>query len=257
MIYLGLLLLLPILILVIFTRCSEPDKKASPGKEPPQSFVVHPEWSRNANIYEVNIRQYTPEGTFSAFIEHIPRLKKMGVDILWLMPVNPVGEKNRKGTLGSYYSISDYKGINKEFGTLDDFKKVVEKAHQEGMKVIIDWVANHTSWDHAWLTEHPDWYQKDSLGNIVPPYDWTDVAPLDFKNREVWTGMVDAMNYWIVETGIDGFRCDVAWSVPMDFWDLSLSERNAWLTEARIDLNACEESGFDEQAPADARLFAL
>ncbi len=224
MIYLGLLMLLPIVILVIFTRCSEPEKKATPGKERPQSFVVHPEWSRNATIYEVNIRQYTPEGTFEAFLEHIPRLKKMGIDILWLMPINPVGEKNRKGTLGSYYSIRDYKGINPEFGTLDDFKMVVEKAHQEGMKVIIDWVANHTSWDHAWLTEHPDWYLKDSLGNIVPPYDWTDVAPLDFKNRAVWTGMIDAMNYWIVETGIDGFRCDVAWSVPIEFWDFARTE---------------------------------
>lgn len=224
MILTELLIILPVLILVVLIGCTGPKKETPVKKASPESFVVHPEWSRNATIYEVNIRQFTPEGTFEAFLEHIPRLKKMGIDILWLMPVNPVGEKNRKGTLGSYYSISDYKGINKEFGTLDDFKKVVEKAHLEGMKVIIDWVANHTSWDHAWLTEHPDWYLKDSLGNIVPPFDWTDVAPLDFKNKAVWTGMIDAMNYWIVETGIDGFRCDVAWSVPIEFWDYARVE---------------------------------
>jgi glycosidase len=219
-----LLLLLPVVLLLFFIACSGQKKEAPVKKALPQSFVVHPEWSRNANIYEVNIRQYTPEGTFEAFAEHIPRLNNMGVDILWLMPINPVGEKNRKGTLGSYYSISDYKGVNKEFGTLDDFKKVVEKAHQEGMKVIIDWVANHTSWDNAWITEHPDWYKKDSLGNIVSPYDWTDVAPLDFKNKAVWAGMLDAMNYWIRETDIDGFRCDVAWSVPVEFWDYARAE---------------------------------
>jgi glycosidase len=219
-----LLLILPVILFLSLVACNSPEKEAPAAKDLPGSYVVHPEWSRNANIYEVNIRQYTPEGTFEAFLEHIPRLRKMGVDILWLMPVNPVGVKNRKGNLGSYYSISDYKGINKEFGTLDDFKKIVQKAHQEGMKVIIDWVANHTSWDHAWLTEHPDWYKKDTLGNIVSPYDWTDVAPLDFNNKAVWAGMLDAMNYWIRETDIDGFRCDVAWSVPVEFWDYARAE---------------------------------
>lgn len=219
-----LLLIIPVALLLLFVACTGPKKEAPVKKEPPQSFVVHPEWSRNATIYEVNIRQFTPEGTFNAFLEHIPRLKKMGVDILWLMPINPVGEKNRKGPLGSYYSISDYKGVNKEFGTLEDFKKIIDKAHQEGMKVIIDWVANHTSWDHPWLTEHPEWYKKDSLGNIVSPYDWTDVAPLDFKNKEVWAGMIDAMKYWIQETDIDGYRCDVAWSVPVEFWDYARVE---------------------------------
>jgi glycosidase len=223
-IFQELILLIPLVLLLFFIACTGPKKEAPAKKELPQSFVAHPEWSRNATIYEVNIRQYTPEGTFEAFLEHIPRLKKMGVDILWLMPVNPVGTKNRKGSLGSYYSISDYKGINPEFGTMDDFKKVVEKAHQEGMKIILDWVANHTSWDHPWITEHPDWYKKDSMGVIVSPYDWTDVAPLDYKNKEVWTGMIDAMKFWIQETSIDGFRCDVAWSVPVEFWDYARVE---------------------------------
>lgn len=226
MILIELLVILPIIILIVLVACTGPKKEAPEKKEPPQSFVVHPEWSRYATIYEVNIRQYTPEGTFNAFLEHIPRLKKMGIDILWLMPVNPVGEKNRKGSLGSYYSIKDYKGINPEFGTMDDFKMVVEKAHQEGMKVILDWVANHTSWDNVWITEHPDWYMKDSLGQMVSPYDWSDVAQLDYSKKEVRDGMLDALKYWITEAGIDGYRCDVAWMMPVDFWDYARTELN-------------------------------
>jgi len=223
MILIELLIILPILVLIILVACSGPQKE-TPVKKAPQSFVAHPEWSRNATIYEVNIRQYTPEGTFEAFLEHIPRLKKMGIDILWLMPINPIGEKNRKGTLGSYYSIRDYKGVNPEFGTLDDFKKVVEKAHQEGMKVIIDWVANHTSWDNSWITEHHDWYTKDSLDNMVSPFDWSDVADLNYDNKELWTGMLDALKYWVEETDIDGYRCDVAGMVPLEFWDTARAE---------------------------------
>jgi glycosidase len=214
-----LLIILPIVILSILIACSGPRKEAQLKKTPPQSFVVHPEWSRNATIYEVNIRQFTPEGTFKAFMEQIPRLKKMGIDILWLMPINPIGEKNRKGSLGSYYSIRDYKGVNPEFGTLDDFKKLVEKTHREGMKVIIDWVANHTSWDNVWITEHPDWYTKDSLDKMVSPFDWSDVADLNYNNKEMRASMLDAMRYWILEAGIDGYRCDVAGMVPVDFWD--------------------------------------
>lgn len=223
-IFSELLMILPVILLLVFVSCSGPKKEASSKKSPPQSFVVHPEWSRNAIIYEVNIRQFTPEGTFEAFLEHIPRLKKMGIDILWLMPINPIGEKNRKGTLGSYYSIRDYKGVNPEFGTLDDFKKVVEKAHQEGMKVIIDWVANHTSWDHIWITEHPEWYTKDSLDKMVSPFDWSDVADLNYENKELWAGMLDALKYWVGETDIDGYRCDVAGMVPVEFWDNARAE---------------------------------
>ena len=182
--------------------------------------LQHPEWSKNSTIYEVNIRQYTKEGTFAAFEKHIPRLHDMGVDILWLMPVNPIGKENRKGTLGSYYSISDYTAVNPEFGTLEDLKSIVKTAHSLGMHVIIDWVANHTSWDNVWTKTHPEWFEKDSVtGKFSSPYDWTDVIELNFNNKEMRQAMVDAMKYWITETDIDGFRCDVAGMIPADFWD--------------------------------------
>ena len=223
-----LLVLLPVMVLLIIAGCSCPVKKEETvTKEPPQSFVVHPEWSRNATIYEVNIRQFTPEGTFQAFTAHIPRLKKMGVDILWLMPIHPIGEKNRKGALGSYYSVKDYKGINPEFGTLEDFKHLVGKAHAEGMKVIIDWVANHTAWDHAWMDEHPEYYTKDSLGRIVSPFDWSDVADLNFDAPGLQDAMIDALKYWVKEADIDGYRCDVAGMVPVEFWDKARAELDA------------------------------
>ena len=179
-----------------------------------------PEWTKNAVIYEVNIRQYTPEGTFKAFETHLPRLKELGVDILWIMPIHPISEKNRKGSLGSYYSVKDYTGINPEFGTLEDFKGLVNKAHEMGFKVIIDWVANHTGWDNQWITDHPEWYTKDSTGNIIPPNpDWSDIADLNFDSQPMRGAMLDAMDYWVKETNIDGFRCDVAWGVPQDFWE--------------------------------------
>ena len=181
--------------------------------------MVHPNWAYDATIYEVNIRQYTPEGTFKAFETHLPRLQKLGVKILWLMPVNPIGIVQRKGKLGSYYSVKDYKGINPEYGNMDDFKQLVNKAHDLGFKVIIDWVANHSSRDNKWVTEHPEWYVKDSTGKIATQYDWTDVAKLDFKSKEMRSAMIDEMDYWLKETGIDGFRCDVAGEVPVDFWN--------------------------------------
>lgn len=182
--------------------------------------VNSPDWSKNATIYEVNVRQYTPEGTFKAFEKHLPELKALGVKILWFMPINPIGVKNRKGTLGSYYSISNYKTINPEYGTLDDFKELVKKAHQMGMKVLIDWVANHTAWDNVWVKTHPDFYTKDSAGKFVPPVkDWTDVIDLNYNNRKLWQHMVDAMIYWVKETNIDGFRADVAGMVPTAFWN--------------------------------------
>jgi glycosidase len=214
-----LFVLLPFAALIVFVACTAPKKEAPARKTAPQSFVVHPDWSRNATIYEVNIRQFTPEGTFDAFLEHIPRLKKMGVDILWLMPVHPIGEKNRKGSLGSYYSVRDYKAVNPEFGTMEDFKELVDQAHAQGMKVILDWVANHTAWDHPWMTEHPDWYTRDSLGNVVSPFDWSDVADLNYDNKELWGGMVDALEFWVRDADIDGYRCDVAGMVPVEFWD--------------------------------------
>jgi len=179
-----------------------------------------PEWAKSANIYEVNTRQYTPEGTFAAFQKQLPRLKEMGVDIIWMMPINPIGVKNRKGSLGSYYSISDYKAINPEYGTEADFKNLVAEAHKLGMHVIVDWVANHTSWDNVWMKDHSDWYTKDSLGNIIIPAgtDWNDTADLNYDNPELRKAMIDAMSYWVKNTDIDGFRCDVAGMIPISFW---------------------------------------
>ncbi|WP_291861558.1 alpha-amylase family glycosyl hydrolase [Marinilabilia sp.] len=184
-----------------------------------------PEWSKDAVIYEVNVRQYTEEGTFNAFAEHLPRLKELGVDILWLMPVYPIGEKNRKGTLGSYYSIKDYKSINPEFGTMEDFKSLVEKAHEMDMHLILDWVANHTAWDHPWTQTNPEWYLQNEEGEIIAPVeDWTDVAGLDYSNDEMRKAMTDALTFWVKEANIDGYRCDVAGMVPVDFWE---NARNA------------------------------
>ena len=179
---------------------------------------MHPEWAYNAVIYEVNTRQYSPEGSFRAFSEHLPRLKELGVDILWFMPIQPIGEKDRKGTLGSYYSIRDYTGVNSEFGTLEDFKAVVKRAQDLDMKVILDWVANHTSRDAVWVDAHPEWYVRDSLGNLNVMYDWTDIAQLDYSQPQMRAAMIDAMMFWIRETGVDGFRCDVAGEIPTDFW---------------------------------------
>ena len=204
--------ILPLLSLILFA--CQPTVKTNPAK-------THiPEWTKNSVLYEVNIRQYTPEGTFKAFETHLPRLKELGVDILWIMPIHPISLKNRKGSLGSYYSVQDYKGINPEFGTLEDFKSFVNKAHEMGFKVIIDWVANHTGWDNQWIFDHNDWYTQDSLGNVIPPNpDWSDIADLNFDSKPMRRAMIDAMDYWVKETDIDGFRCDVAWGVPQDFWD--------------------------------------
>lgn len=183
----------------------------------------HVAWSRNATIYEVNIRQFTPEGTFGALERQLLRLQKMGVGILWLMPVNPLGEKNRKGSLGSYYSVKDYLSVNPEYGTMEDFKRLVKHAHDLGMKVIIDWVANHTSWDNPLITEHPGWYKHNDKGEIVSPVaDWTDVAALDYSNRELWKYMNEALAFWVRETDIDGYRCDVAGMMPIEYWNQAI-----------------------------------
>ncbi len=201
---------------------------AGSKKESGRTGNIHPEWSKNAVIYEVNVRQYTPEGTFKAFDQHLPRLKAMGVDILWLMPVNPIGIKNRKGTLGSYYSVKDYLAINPEFGTKDDLKALVKKAHELGMHVIIDWVANHTSWDNNLIIEHSDWYSHDSTGKIIAPVpDWADVADLNYDKKELREYMTNALIYWIKEADIDGFRCDVAGMIPVDFWNNAIPKIKA------------------------------
>ncbi len=199
----------------IFLGCEPGDRETGVYIEGPQP----PEWSVNANIYEVNIRQFSEEGTFNAFTEDIPRLKEMGVKILWLMPIHPIGEKNRKGTLGSYYSIVDYTDVNPEFGTKEDFKNLVNTAHEHDMKVILDWVANHTAWDAVWTETNTDFYETDEEGNFFPPIeDWEDVIQLDVNNPEMHEAMIQAMEYWVRDFNIDGYRADVAYMVPTEFW---------------------------------------
>jgi glycosidase len=199
-------------------------KKQQPKATP------YPDWVKNSVVYEINTRQYSPEGTFKALEADLPRIKDLGIDILWLMPIYPIGEKNRKvpdgakTSLGSYYSIRDYKAINPEFGTADDFKSLVTKAHEMGFRVIIDWVANHTARDNSWITEHPDWYKKDDKGAIATPFDWTDCAQLDYTKKELRKEMVGSMKFWITNFDIDGFRCDMAGLVPTDFWEDTRAE---------------------------------
>ncbi len=195
----------------------------------PKHENAHPDWAYDAVVYEVNIRQYTPEGTFAAAQAELPRLKELGVDILWLMPIHPIGVKERKGTLGSYYAISDYCAVNPEFGTMADFETFLAAAHKMGFRVIIDCVANHTSPDAKWINECPaDWYVRDSLGNTVVNYDWTDIAELNYDNPDVRTAMQAAMRFWM-EKGVDGFRCDMACEVPFDFWKETIAMlRSEW-----------------------------
>jgi len=193
----------------------------SPYTPKPYVELDHPEWSKNAVIYEVNIRQYTPEGTFRAFAKHLPRLKDLGVDILWLMPIHPIGKKNRKGSLGSYYAVSDYYGVNPEFGTMDEFTLLVQQIHEMGMYVIMDWVANHSAWDHPLTREYPEWYTKTIDGDFRPTpwYDWDDIIDFDYSQPGLRKYMTEAIKYWVEETDVDGYRCDVAGFVPIDFWE--------------------------------------
>lgn len=196
---------------------------AQPARHAPADLggVKHPAWSRDAVIYQINTRQFTPEGTFRAAQAQLPRLKALGVDILWIMPIHPIGEKNRKGTLGSPYSIKDYYGVNPEFGTMADFKAFVRAAHAQDMKVIIDWVANHSAWDNPLVTRHPDWYDRDWKGDFRPTpwWDWSDIIDFDFRQEPLRRYMADAMLYWVREADIDGYRADVAAYIPLDFWE--------------------------------------
>ncbi len=202
------------------------------------------ELSYDSNIYEINIRQYSIEGTFNAFAKELPRLKDMGVEILWFMPVTPISFEKRKGTLGSYYACSDYTAINPEYGTLDDFKNLVKSAQGMGFKVIIDWVANHTGWDHVWTKEHPDYYVRDANGNFTERNGWDDVIDLDYNNPALRDAMKNAMKFWIDECNLDGFRCDMAHLVTLDFWVeartfLEPIKKLFWLAE-------CEEISYHD-----------
>lgn len=207
------------LIALLTISCGE-QKETIESVSTIKSNVKHPEWSKDAVIYEVNIRQHTSEGTFNAFSKDIPRLKNMGIDILWFMPIHPIGEKNRKGTEGSYYAVKDYEAINPAFGTEEDFRNLVKTAHDNGMKVLIDWVANHTAWDHIWTETNPEFYTKNDAGEFAPPVaDWEDVIDLNYDNKDLKVAMTDALKYWVAEFNIDGYRCDVAGMVPTGFWN--------------------------------------
>jgi glycosidase len=221
-----------LVLVFILNACNQ-----STTKEQSDSSKTFPEKAASLTIYEVNIRQHTPEGTINAFIKDLPRLKDLGIGMLWIMPVQPIGIKNRKEPLGSYYSIRDYKKVNEKFGTEADFKNLVTKAHELGMYLILDWVPNHTAWDNPWITEHPEYYAHDAKGNIVHEADWTDIALLDHTNAGTRSAMIDAMKYWVTEMDVDGFRCDHAGhEIPLYFWEEATAELDKlkdlfWLAE--------------------------
>jgi glycosidase len=236
--------LLILSVTLVFTACSQSDNKTT------ENDTNEPHWSEQAVIYEVNLRHATNEGTINAFVDqHLTRLENLGVDILWIMPIHPVGEKNRKAKgdlfvediedeserkryLGSPYAVKNYTAVNPDYGTLSDFQTLVTKAHDKGMKVIIDWVANHSAWDNPWVESHPEWYTKKD-GEITDPLDgegnsigWTDVADFDYSQKELWDTMKHSMAFWVEQADIDGFRCDVAMEVPAEFWQAAASHLN-------------------------------
>lgn len=175
-------------------------------------------FANTAVLYEANIRQYTKEGTFNAFSKHLTSLKAMGVSVLWLMPITPISVEKRQGSLGSYYACKSYTQINEEFGNAQDFKNLVNEAHSLGLKVIIDWVANHTGCDHEWTKQHPEWYMQDKFGNFTERNGWIDVIDLNYEAEAMQQAMIKAMQFWVTEFDIDGFRCDMAHLVPIAFW---------------------------------------
>ena len=231
-----------IFLFSFFTNCKKEEPKITTEKKL-EIAPITTEFAENAVIYEANIRQYSPEGTFNAFTKDIPKLKKLGIKILWLMPIHEIGITNRKAKidssvdeiadsiekkkyLGNPYSVKDYKSINPNFGTKADLQKLINTAHKNGIYVILDWVANHTAWDHAWITQHPEYYTHDKEGNMIAPYGWTDVAELDYNNPDLRNVMFEEMKYWLTTFNIDGFRCDLAAEVPVAFWKKAKAELN-------------------------------
>lgn len=218
-----------IVFLVLFhitMNAQQPNEVYQPKK---YVEIKNPEWVKNATLYELNIRQFSKEGTFKAVEKQLPRLKKMGIDIIWLMPVQPIGKVNRKGSLGSYYSVQDYLGINPEFGTDAEFRSLVKAIHAQGMYVILDWVANHSSWDNPLATEHPEWYSRGRNGKFqsTPWRDYDDIIDFDYSQPGLRKYMTDALKFWVKEYDIDGYRCDVASFVPIDFWENARKELDA------------------------------
>lgn len=219
--------LLFILLIVAASSCQQSPSSTPNANSDSSRIDGHPAWIMQGNIYEVNLRQYTKEGTFKAFATHLDRLREMGVQTLWFMPVNPISKTERKGTLGSYYAVADYTAVNPEYGTMDDWKALVKQAHDKGFKVMIDWVPNHTGADNYWLQKHPDFYVKDSTGKPVSQFDWTDTRKLNFENAELRDTMTAQMKFWVTETGIDGFRCDYAVGPSRTFWKACVKELKA------------------------------
>ena len=221
------ILLLSLLILSCQNQSEIARKPQVKTIEDTPFLPINEEIISKAVLYEANIRQYSVEGSFNAFAEDLPKLKKMGVKIIWLMPINPISNTKSKGPLGSYYAVSNYTKVNPEFGTLKDFKSLVNKAHQLGMYVILDWVPGHTGWDHVWIKENSDYYLKNRKGEIIDPIDfrtgksfgWTDVADLNYKNMQMREALRKAMVYWVEETNIDGYRIDQAYAVPQEFYN--------------------------------------
>ena len=241
---LSLLLITTLLFMSCKTEKKEAEKKEE--KKEVKIAAVSDGMMENAVIYEANIRQYSKEGSFDAFTKDIPQLKELGVKVIWLMPIFPISETKRKATggdfaskiedpeerkkyLGSYYAVSDFTKINPEFGTIKDFRKLIKTAHENDMYVVLDWVPNHTGWDHTWLKKNPEFYTQNEKGEVIHPKDtdWTDVADLNYNNIELRNAMVKDMQYWLTEEGVDGFRCDVAGSVPTDFWQEAIPKLRA------------------------------
>lgn len=252
--------LLPVIVIFTLASCANDTqtKTAEPAAKKDTAAAevkaVLPDWALQSNIYEVNVRQYTKEGTFNAFAASLPRLKAMGVQILWFMPITPISLTDRKGKLGSYYAVQDYTAVNPEFGNMSDWKTLVAKAHQLGFKVITDWVPNHTGADNGWLTRHPDFFTKDSTGKPIPAFDWTDTRDLNYDNKEMRDSMIAAMKFWLKESDIDGFRCDVAGEVPDDFWKDCISQlrqiKNVFML-AEGDKGNLHRDGFNITYPWD------
>ena len=206
----------------------------------------NPEWSYSAVLYELNVRQFTEEGTFRAARRRLPFLRQLGVDAIWLMPIYPIGVEGRKGSLGSYYSIRDYKGINEEFGSEEELRDFITTAHSLGMRVLLDWVANHTARDARWLEDKPyDWYEREEDGTAKVPWDWTDTAKLNYSNHDVWRGQIDAMRYWVEQFKVDGFRCDMAMLVPIEFWQEASEELHRIKRDIFMLAEAEEDNLFD------------
>ena len=220
--------LLFVALLTAFT-CTAATPAVDPYQPQPYVKLQHPAWTKDATLYQVNVRQFSKEGTFAAVEKELPRIKALNVDIIWLMPIHPIGAQNRKGTLGSPYSVKDYYGVNPEFGTLADLKRFVATAHGLGLKVILDWVPNHTAWDNPLAQQHPDWYQHDWKGKPRPTpwWDWSDIINLDYRSPGLRKYMTEVMKYWVRDIGIDGYRCDVAGYIPLDFWNHLRKELDA------------------------------